>query len=150
MSDLGKLSDKQLVNFVGRRICGFLIEIRPYLIEIHTRFMLRKATGKPFLTYTDFEKFCNDFFNYSARHVRRIISGEAMPKLRAPSKAAAKKKVQAPLPETATWTNNDFIQQGATMIKKLLQPLEGNPQRYGKVAAAIAAEIVGEESEAAS
>ncbi len=69
-----KMSDSQLVNYIGRQFTKFLLEMRPYLIEVHTRFIQKKATRRPFLGYTDWDKFCPDFFNYTGRHVRRISS----------------------------------------------------------------------------
>jgi hypothetical protein len=146
MSTIGQMSDRELVNYVGKRFTGFLIELRPYLIEVHTRFITKKMTRHPLLGYTDFDKFCLDFFNYSSRHVRRIISGEALPK--PPKKKRLTAAVsQMDLPAATVWTDHDYIIKGTQAIKQLLKPLESDSPRYAKVAAAIAEEIVGDLAE---
>src|SRR6266481_7800370 len=139
------MTDRALVNYVGKQFTKFLLEMRPYLIEVHTRFLTRKAKGRPFLGYTDWDKFCIDFFHYTGRHVRRIINGEG---LRKPPKhlpaaeqsASPKSKLQ----ETVVWTDHDFVHKCAQHIKQVLRALESDPRRYAKVAAAIAEEITGD------
>jgi hypothetical protein len=140
-----KMSDKQLVNYVGKRFSKFLLEMRPYLIEVHTRFIQKKATRQPLLGYRDWDRFCLDFFGYTSRHVRRIISGEALPKPPKKSLSASGPALaSAPLPNTVVWTDHDFIHKGAQAIKQILHPLEADGPRYAKVAQAIADEITGD------
>ena len=140
-----KMSDRALVNYVGKQFTKFLLEMRPYLIEVHTRFLQRKATSRPFLGYTDWDKFCLSFFNYTGRHVRRIISGDGLPKSRKQLQAVRKQQAakQPTLSDTAVWTDHDFIHKATQSIKQILQPLESDPTRYSKVAAAISEEITG-------
>ena len=52
-----KMSDRQLVTYVGKQFTKFLLEMRPYLIEVHARFVQKKVCGRPFLGYTDWDKF---------------------------------------------------------------------------------------------
>jgi hypothetical protein len=137
------MSDRQLVNFVGKQFTKFLLEMRPYLIEVHKRFIEKKAIGKPFLDYTDWDKFCVEFFNYTGRHVRRIISGEGLPKPPRKRLAPATPKRQT-ISLVTVWTDHDFIHKAAQSIKQILHPLESDPARYSKVAAAVAEEITGD------
>ncbi len=140
------MSDSQLVNYIGRQFTKFLLEMRPYLIEVHTRFIQKRAAGRPFLGYTDWDKFCPDFFNYTGRHVRRIINGEGLPKPRKTLPLTTPKRQTVSLSKTAVWTDHDFIHKCAQSIKEILQPLESDPPRYAKVADAIAEEITGDAS----
>ena len=140
-----EMSDQALVNYVGKQFTKFLLEMRPYLIEVHTRFLTKKAKGRPFLGYTDWDKFCVDFFHYTGRHVRRIINGEGLRK-RPKHLAAAEQPAgsKSRLPEASVWTDHDFIHKCSQTIKQVLRPLESDPMRYAKVAAAIAEEITGD------
>jgi hypothetical protein len=147
MSDLDKMSDKALVNFTIKRMVKYAMELRPLFSKIHERFVLRKLKGKPFLGYTDFDRFCLDVFRYTGRHVRRIINGENQPKKlqrKALPPPKPPQKRMGPLQESDVWTNHDWIHNTVEMIKKMLKPLEAEPTRYAKVAAAIAEEITGD------
>jgi hypothetical protein len=142
-----KMSDRQLVNFVGKQFTKFLFEMRPYLIEVHTRFIQKKSTGHPFLGHTDWDKFCVEFFNYTGRHVRRIISGEGLPKPPRKRESPTLSKIgrtPSSISLVTVWTDHDFIHKAAQSIKQILHPLESDPARYSKVAAAIAEEITGD------
>jgi hypothetical protein len=140
-----KMSDRKLVDYFCQLSAKFLLESRPYLIEIHTRFIVKKAHGKPLLGYTDWDKFCHDILNYTGRHVRRIISGEGFPKKRKRMLKAApgpsEDSADFPLKGSAVWTNHDFIHRCAQSIKQILKPLESDPDRYAKVAKLVAEEI---------
>jgi hypothetical protein len=137
-----KMSDRQLVNFVGKQFTKFLLEMRPYLIEVHTRFLLNRANGKPFLGHTDWDKFCVEVFAYTGRHVRRIISGDGLPR---PRKRLANERTKKPTISLVTvWTDHDFIHRATQSLKQILLPLESDPVRYSKVAAAISEEIIGD------
>jgi hypothetical protein len=140
------MSDRQLVNYVGKQITKFLFEMRPYLIEVHTRFLQKKVEGHPFLDYTDWDKFCLEFFNYTGRHVRRIISGEGLPKRRKrklPAATVPANNLSDDLSDKMVWTDHDYIHKCAQSIKQILKPLESDPPRYAKVAAQVAEEITG-------
>lgn len=153
MSDsdkMSEMSDRKLVNYIGNQLLKFIGQNRPYLIEVHNRFQEKTRAGKPFLgKYTNFDTFCEDYWHYTGRHIRRIISGEALPRSRKQIKALPpsreKKASSAPLSESALWTDHDFIHQAEEAIKKLLRPLESEPTRYEKVARAIAEAITGGE-----
>jgi hypothetical protein len=142
-----KMSDHQLVNYIGKRLTKFLVEIRPYLIEMQSRFVQKKAEGRPFLGYTDFDRFCIDVLSYTGRHVRRIINGDGLPKRRKRLQVARRKEQpvqRLTVNEAAVSTYHDFIRKAVQSIKALLLPLESDPPRYSKVALAIADEITGD------
>jgi hypothetical protein len=138
-----KMSDQQLNKYVRNGFTKFLSEMRPYLIELQTRWHQRRIRGRPFLSYTNWDDYCAAELNYTGRHVNRIISGEALPK---PRKAIATRTAKAAKEQqpTLVWTDHDFIHKGAQAIKQLLHPLESDPPRYMRVAAAIAEEITGD------
>src|SRR5258708_38083179 len=90
LSEVGHMSDKKLVEFVQDRVNKFAHEMRPLFIEVQERFKRSvHLKHKPFLgKYRDFDTFCSEVLNYSGRHIRRIIAGEAMPKLKEPGAAS--------------------------------------------------------------
>lgn len=77
--ELPNLTDKALVEYAAGRIVKFAMEMRPVLIEVHTRFFAEKKAGRSFLGYTDFEKFCLDVLRYTSRQIRNIINGTPTP-----------------------------------------------------------------------
>src|SRR5260221_9743539 len=103
--DLDKMTDQALVNYAGKLIVKFASELRPVFMKVHERFVLRKLKGKPFLGYTDWDKFCLDFWNYTGRHVRRIINGEGLPKPRKRLSAGTSKAKSVPLTGASIWTD---------------------------------------------
>ena len=143
--DLDKMSDKALVNYAGKLLVKFAGEMRPVFIKVHTRFVHRtKVQRKDFLGYTDWDRFCLDFWNYTGRHIRRVMAGDELTKrkqLPAPGQTAPSKNS---LKETAVWTDHDFIHKATQSIKQILHPLESDPARYAKVAASIIEEITGD------
>jgi hypothetical protein len=74
------MTDLALVDYVGTRIVKFAMEIRPLVVEVHTRFMAETKAGRKFVGYTNFDKFCEDFWNYTGRQIRNIINGTPTPK----------------------------------------------------------------------
>jgi hypothetical protein len=45
---------------------------------------------------------------------------------------------------SAVWTDSEYIEACVQFVKTTLKPLESDPQRFARIAAAVAAEIVGE------
>lgn len=93
VAELASLTDKALVDYAAGRIVKFAMEIRPVLIEVHTRFFAEKKAARSFLGYTDFDKFCLDFFQYTSRQIRNIINGTPTPTA---AKGAARKPRSKP------------------------------------------------------
>jgi hypothetical protein len=140
--DLSKMSDKKLVNYVGERMVKFLVEIRPGLIELHSRFTQRRAQGRPFMGYTNWDVFCEALLHYTGRDVNRIISGEAFKKPKAlPQQTIPTKRSKPLLADKALWTDHDYVTKVVTDIKEMLRPLESQPKRYAKVTAAVVEEL---------
>ena len=94
LSDIGRMSDHKLVEFVQTRVTKFAREMRPLFIEVEERFKRSvHIKHKAFLgKYTNWDTFCVEVLNFSGRHVRRIIAGEAMPTLKEPGAAGAQTK----------------------------------------------------------
>lgn len=145
LSDIGRMSDRKLVEFVQTRVTKFAREMRPLFIEVEERYKRSvHIKHKPFLgKYTSWDVFCTEVLNFSGRHVRRIIAGEATPTLKEPGAAGAQTKKNK-LKEATVYTDFDFIRKAHDFLKNLLRPLEHDPQRYNKVARAIAEEILGD------
>jgi hypothetical protein len=89
------MTDLALVDYVGTRIVKFAMEIRPLVVEVHTRFMAETKAGRKFVGYTNFDKFCEDFWNYTGRQIRNIINGTPTPK-RLPSSRKEKPEYETP------------------------------------------------------
>jgi hypothetical protein len=145
LSGIGHMSDSKLVAFVQKRVNKFAHEMRPLFIEVQERFKRSvQLKHRPFLgKYKNWDVFCAEAFNYSGRHVRRIIAGEAMPTPKEPGAAGAQTK-KSKMKEAVVYTDFDYVRKAHDFLKKLLQPLEHDPQRYNKVARAIAEEILGD------
>ena len=143
--DLDKMSDKALVNYAAKLLVKFAGEMRPVFIEVHTRFVHRtKVQRKDFLGYTDWDKFCLEFWNYTGRHIRRVMAGDELTKRKQLPHQVQSAPSKTKLNESVVWTDHDYIHKAVQSIKQILLPLESDPARYNKVAAAIVDEITGE------
>lgn len=137
---------KRQYNAIGKR----LKELRPLYIEIRKRFFkLRK--GGSIMGCKTWTEYCEKHLKYSDRHVRRLIEGgnPATEKHGTKQKPAALPKPNQSLPampsaRNADWTDNEYIKTCVQFIESTLRPLESDPQRFHRVAVAIAQEILGE------
>jgi hypothetical protein len=138
------MSDRKLVAFVQTRVTKFAHEMRPLFIEVQERFKRSvHLKHKPFLEkYSSWDVFCVEVLNFTARHVNRIIAGEAMPVPKELGEGAQTKKSK--MKAAVVYTDFDYVRKAHEFLKKLLQPLEHDPQRHKKVARAIAEEILGD------
>src|SRR5260370_13689857 len=142
LSDIGRMSDYKLVKLVQTHVTKFARETRPLFIEVEERFKRSvHIKHKPFLgKYTNWDTFCVEVLNFSGRHVRRIIAGQAMPTLKEPGAAGAQ-TTKNKLKEATAVTDFDFVRKAHDFLKNLLRPLEHDPQRNAKVGRAVAMEI---------
>lgn len=146
LSEFRQMSDKKLVELVQTKATKFASEMRPLFILVEERFKRSvHIKHKPFLSkYTNWDNFCEEVLNFTGRHVRRIIAGEAMPKSKEPGSGEASGNKKTKLKESVLYTDHDYIHKAHEFLKKLLKPLELDPERHRKVARAIAEEILGD------
>jgi hypothetical protein len=114
-----------------------------------------KGDDEKILGCATWSEYCENVLGYSESHVRNMMAQHGTNPAK---KFAAKKphKKEAALPKlkqsfptapsarNAEWTDDLFIRTCVRFVETTLKPLESDPQRFVRVAAAIAAEIVDE------
>jgi hypothetical protein len=125
----------------------------PLAIELHSRFEVLKQekTHQTILGCATWAQFCVNVLDYSERHMRRLMEG-ANPAEKYRNKTATIKKTVAlptsaiavPLARDCQWTDNEYVRSCVGFVESTLRPLEVDPQRFHRVAVAIAREIAGD------
>jgi hypothetical protein len=125
----------------------------PLAIELHSRFEVLKQekTHQTILGCSTWAQFCVNVLDYSERHMRRLMEG-ANPAVKYRNKTATIKKtvalptstVAVPLARNCQWTDNEYVRSCVGFVESTLRPLESDPQRFHRVAVAIAREIAGD------
>jgi hypothetical protein len=131
---------------IGRR----LTELRPVYVELRNRFF-KLPKGGSIMGCGTWTEFCGNHLKFSDRHVRRLIEGDnpATERHRGKKETHSLPKPSSSLPEVpparnADWTDNDYIKTCVQFVGSTLRPLESEPQRFHRVAVAIAQEIAGD------
>lgn len=156
------LADEQLAIRVRDGLAAFrprYEEWRPFAIELHARFEARKkaGSGTEILGCRTWKQFCEEVLHYSARHVRRLMEGEnPAGKYRnqtprnvktVPSQpsAFAESTFAGTVPPSVEWSDSKIIRTCVRFVQSVLKPLERlDPQRFHRLAVAIAKEIAGD------
>jgi hypothetical protein len=126
------------------------------------------GTYKTIRGFTSFEKWFTHATGKSVRMAYYVLETEEQKHKRnsdrrananksaTPAPVEAEMEEETPLPKltqslpttpsarNADWTDNEYIKLCVQFVESTLRPLESDPQRFVRVAAAIAAEIVGE------
>lgn len=124
--ELENLTDEALVEYAACRIVKFAMDIRPVLVEVHTRFFAEKKAGRSFLGYTDFDKFCLDALNYTSRQIRNIISGTPTPTsakstARKPRCKPSRQVVEEGLERQAAQAHQEGIREGRRIERESIK-----------------------------
>ena len=137
---------KRRYGAIGKR----LTELRPVYIELRKRFF-KLAKGRSIMGCETWTDFCEQHLKYSDRHVRRLIEGDnpASDKHRAKKEPESLPKPSQLLPDmpsarNADWTDNEYVKTCVQFVGSTLRPLESDPQRFHRIAVAIAQEIAGD------
>lgn len=126
------------------------------------------GTYKKIRGFTSFDKWFTSFTGKSRRLAYYLLETEEQKHKRNADRrtnanksgtqapAEADMEEEAPLPkltqslpmsppaDTADWTDNQYIEKCVQFVESTLKPLESDPQRFVRVATAVAAEINGE------
>lgn len=111
------------------------------------------GTYKKIRGFTSFDKWFISFTGKSRRLAYYLLETEEKKNERNANRRAnaSKNADQAetdeetpPIADSADWTDSEYIESCVRFVLTTLKPLESEPQRFAIVAAAIAAEIVGE------
>ncbi|MGA8555915.1 MAG: hypothetical protein WB630_15990 [Candidatus Acidiferrales bacterium] len=149
------LDSETLARKVRDGFMGFRPQLEKWLplaIDLHARFESLKTqkTSKTILGCSTWKQFCSDVLGYSQRHMRRLMKEDGLnpaAKYRNKTKPDEETKAlaapAAPSVRDAEWTDDDYIKTCVDFIISALRPLELDPQRFLRVANAIAQEVTG-------
>jgi hypothetical protein len=145
------LDDEALANKVRDGVMALRTraeKLRPFVVELHVRFESLKTQKAPktIRNCANWQQFCDEVLGYSPRHMRRLMEG-SNPAAKYRNKTQPSEKPNGlatpavPSVRDADWADDDYIKTCVDFVMSTLRPLESDPQRFLRVAHAIAQEI---------
>lgn len=163
-----ELDDEQLASFVASaavEIAVFCEALKPYYLKLRGRFH-RKPKKVLIHGCKTWNEYCEKVLVRTRRAINYWLAGGNPSEKRKSRKNGTKEQGtgEAPAPEddsvhrpkltqklttipttdTADWTDNLYVKTCVDFFKSTLRPLESDPDRFHRVAMAVAQEILGD------
>jgi hypothetical protein len=161
-----QLDDEQLATMVNEgavRLAVFSEALKPYYLELRERFH-KKSDEALIHGCKTWNEYCEKVLDRTRRAINYWLAGGNPSEKRNSRKNGTKEQGTREAPEgdgahrpkltqqlatipttdTADWTDNAYVKTCVDFFESTLRPLESDPQRFHRVAVAIAQEILGD------
>lgn len=163
-----QLDDEQLATIVSEeavRLAVFSEALKPYYLELRERFH-KKSEEALIHGCKTWNEYCEKVLDRTRRAINYWLAGGNPSEKRDSRKNGTKKQgvgeasapegdgahrpkltqklTTIPATDTADWTDNAYVKTCVDFFEATLRPLESDPQRFHRVAVAVAQEILGD------